>query len=67
MFSSSNISFNSFGLTAITILNNVGGGGGVVAQGKQEASILASHPAVPGSNPGSAKIFSLYCLVGGEY
>ena len=34
-------------------------------------SILASHPAAPaapaapGSNPGTAEIFSLYCLVGG--
>ena len=29
--------------------------------------ILASYPAVLGSNPGSAKIFSIYCLVCGQY
>ena len=29
-------------------------------------SILASHPAAPGSNPGSADIF-LYCLVCEQY
>ena len=28
-----------------------------------KGSILASHPAVLGPNPGSAKIFSLYCSV----
>ena len=40
----------------------------VVAQGVwHRRSILASHPAAPGSNPSTAEIFSLYCLVGGQY
>ena len=30
-------------------------------------SALASHPADPGLNPGSAEIFSLYCLAIGQY
>ena len=30
-------------------------------------SILASHPAAPGLNLGTAEIFSRYCLVGGQY
>ena len=32
-----------------------------------EATILASNPATPGSNTGSAEIFSLYCLVCEQY
>ena len=39
-------------------------GGGAVSHIE---SILAFHPAAPGSNPGSAKIFSPYCLVCGQY
>ena len=30
-------------------------------------STLASGPSCPGSNPGSAKIFSIYCLVREQY
>ena len=50
------------------------GGGGL--HSTEEAyllpTMLASHPAAPGSNPGSAEIFlsenfSLYCLVPGQY
>ena len=34
---------------------------------QDRGNILASHPAAPGLNPGSAVIFSFYCLVGALY
>ena len=33
----------------------------------QWLTFLLPDPAAPGSNPGSAEIFSLYCLVCGQY
>ena len=42
------------------------GGGGEAAQ-QCGGSILASHPAATGLNPGPAKIFALYCLVCEQY
>ena len=34
---------------------------------QHRGTILASHPTAPGSNPGSADIFSFYCIVCEQY
>ena len=51
----------------VKLIASNGRWGGGAAQHTAVVSILASGPSCPGSNPGSAKISSLYCLVCGQY